>query len=300
MLDLKEALQNTSQKVNHTLNVLLPSSKNLLEPRLESPLIDGMRYSTLEGGKRIRAFLTLESCKLFDIPESEALRVAAAVECIHSFSLIHDDLPALDNSDLRRGKPSCHVQFGESTAILVGDALLAFAFEILSSPLTCSNGDIRCHLISELSKATGYQGICSGEMMDLASEHTHIDMETIIRLENLKTGAILSFCARAGAIMGQTSESKRHALESFAHEFGIIYQITDDLLDLEGTAEEVGKRVGADSILGKATMVNLLGRDMAISHAQILADQAINHLKIFGEKADLLNKLTLFVLKRRS
>ncbi len=297
---LKEALQQTKELIDKTLSDLLPSQKDLISPCLESPLIEGMRYSTLDGGKRIRTFLTLESCKLFNIPEEQALRVAAAVEMVHSFSLIHDDLPALDNSDLRRGKPSCHVKFGESTAILVGDALLAYAFEILASPKTHPDGSIRCQLIAELSSATGYKGICAGEMMDLASENTHIEMETIVRLENLKTGSILSFCARAGAIIADAPEKDIHKLDAFGHEFGVIYQITDDLLDLEGTAEEVGKCVGADSILGKATMLNLLGRDAAIDHAHMLADQAILHLDNFGEKANLLKELVLFVLKRRS
>ncbi|MBS0185266.1 MAG: polyprenyl synthetase family protein [Proteobacteria bacterium] len=297
---LKEALQHTKECIDKTLSDLLPSQKDLIPPALEAPLIEGMRYSTLEGGKRIRAFLTLESCKLFNIPEEQALQVAAAVELVHAFSLIHDDLPAFDNSDLRRGKPSCHIKFGESTAILVGDALLAYAFEILASAKTHPNGDIRCQLIAELSHAAGYKGICSGEMMDLASENTHIEMETIVRLENLKTGSILSFCARSGAILASASEKDLHKLDAFGHEFGVIYQITDDLLDLEGTAEEVGKCVGGDSMLGKATMLNLLGRDAAIEYAHMLADQAIQYLDNFGEKANLLKELVLFVLKRRS
>ncbi len=297
---LKEALQQTKECVDKTLSDLLPSQKDIVSPGLETPLIEGMRYSTLDGGKRIRAFLTLESCKLFNIPEKQALQVACAVEMVHAFSLIHDDLPALDNSDLRRGKPTCHLKFGESAAILVGDALLARAFEVLASPITHPNGNVRCQLIAELSSVAGYKGICSGEMMDIASENTHIEMETIVRLEGLKTGSLLSFCSRAGAILAEAPEKDLHTLDAFGHEFGIIYQITDDLLDLEGTAEEVGKCVGADSMLGKATMLNLLGRDSAVEHAHMLGDQAIQHLDKFGEKATLLKELVLFVLKRRS
>lgn len=297
----KMSLQQAGERIDALLCALLPSQKDLSPfPTLEAPLIEGMRYSTLEGGKRIRAFLTLESCKLFDVPEEQALRVAAAIEMVHAFSLIHDDLPALDNADLRRGKPSCHVKFGESTAILVGDALLALSFETLASPLTHPDGNVRCQLISGLAAATGYKGLCSGEMMDLASENQQVEMETIVRIEQLKTGALLSFCACTGAIMSRSSEKDRHALEAFAHDCGIIYQITDDLLDLEGTTEEVGKSVGGDSVLGKATMLNLLGRDSALQHAHMLADQAIQHLDNFGEKATLLRELIFFILKRRS
>ncbi len=296
---LKELLENSAHAVEATLEKLLPlPTKEAFV--LESPLIEGMRYAVLGGGKRIRAFLVSQSAQLFDVPESQALRVAAAVEMVHAFSLVHDDLPCMDNADMRRGKPTCHVRFGEATTVLIGDALQAFAFETLGHPDTHTFPEVRASLCLELARSLGPSGLCAGQMIDIAAEHKRLTIENIIRLEHLKTGALFSFCCRSGALLGEASKEAFHALTGFAHDFSAVFQITDDLLDLEGNPEEVGKPTGSDAVLGKATIVTLLGKEKAFEQASLLTQQAINHLDYFKEKADLLRELTLSLLKRRA
>lgn len=296
---LKDVIEKTAHNVEKTLDRILPPLSKDTQA-LDAPLIEGMRYVTLEGGKRIRSFLTTESAALFDVPESQALRVAAAVEMIHSFSLVHDDLPCMDNADLRRGKPSCHMRFGEASAVLIGDGLQALAFETIAHPDTHPLAEIRASLCLELARSLGASGLCAGQMIDIAAENKTLSMNNIILLEHLKTGSLFSFCCKSGAILGRAPEEAFHALNKFAYDFSVVFQITDDLLDLEGKTEEVGKPTGSDALLGKATIVNLLGKKEAFEHASLLIQEAIYHLDYFGEKADPLKDLTRSLLKRRS
>ena len=212
----------------------------------------------------MRPFLTMESARLFGAPDKYSLRVGAAVELIHCYSLIHDDLPAMDDDDLRRGKPSCHIEFDEATAILAGDALQAAAFETLADPKTHPDAEVRIALIKALSIASGGKGMVGGQMIDLAAEHSNADMLTITRIQRLKTGALISFSCEAGAIIGRASIEERQALLDYAHDLGLAFQIVDDLLDVLGTSEDTGKATQKDEAAGKATFVSLLG----VSEAQ--------------------------------
>jgi farnesyl diphosphate synthase len=275
------------------MDVLLPKPFGI-----EQPLIDAMRYSTLGGGKRLRAFMVLQSARLFDIEETQALRVGAAVEFLHSYSLIHDDLPAMDNSDLRRGKASCHKEFDEVTAILAGDALQTLAFEVLISEETHDNPLVRCQLVSALALAAGATGMVAGQMMDLVAESISLPVNQVIRLQNLKTGEMFSFSASAGAIMAGVSQTKKDALKKYAEGFGLAFQITDDLLDLEGDAISLGKPVGQDAAAHKATLVSILGAEQAKYKAECLIDASISALDPWDEKAEAFRDLARYVLNR--
>ncbi len=266
----------------------------------EARLVEAMRYATLGGGKRLRPFLVVASAELFDVAEPFALRVAAAVEMVHCYSLVHDDLPCMDDDDMRRGKPSTHVRFGEANAILAGDALLALAFEVLSSAATHGDAEVRAELVRGLAVAAGAAGMVGGQAIDLAAVGQRLEMGTVTRLQQLKTGALIAFCCEAGAVLGHADVAKRHALRAYAHDLGLAFQIADDLLDVEGTAAEAGKRVGKDAAAGKATLVALMGRDRARAQAAMLADQAAKHLDLFGPKAKLLCDLAGFAITRRS
>jgi farnesyl diphosphate synthase len=212
-----------------------------------------MRYATLGGGQRFRPFLVIEAATLFGVPQQQALNTAAAVECIHCYSLVHDDLPAMDDDDLRRGRPTVHKAFDEASAILAGDALLTLAFEILSQPATHSNPDIRTELVFGLARASGSCGMASGQMLDLAAEGVPQDMDTIRKIQALKTGALIEFSVDAGAILGRASAAERQALRRYARAIGLAIQVADDLLDAEGSPEHVGKATGKDAGVGKAT-----------------------------------------------
>ena len=254
----------------------------------EVQVLEAMRYSCFAGGKRLRPFLVLASADLFKVSRSNSERVAAAVEMVHTYSLIHDDLPAMDDDDLRRGKPTCHKKFDEATAILAGDGLLTLAFEILAEDKTHQSADVRAELILEMAKAIGVQGMVGGQMLDLVAEDHELDMPEITRLQRMKTGALINYSCMAGAVLGKANEGQRHMLSAYAHDLGLAFQIVDDLLDVEGTAEEMGKAVNKDEDAGKATFVSLLGVERAREQADILTDQAIKHLEIFGEKSNLL------------
>ena len=266
----------------------------------ETRLYESMRYATLEGGKRLRPFLVLQCANLFDGTSRGSLRTAAAVELVHCYSLIHDDLPVMDDDDLRRGRPTTHRQFDEATAILAGDALLTLSFEVLAHPDTHNNPSVRCDLVLELARAAGSHGMVGGQMIDLSAQKESFGIGEITRMQRLKTGALITFSCEAGAILGNAIEPAHEALRGYAHDLGLAFQITDDLLDVEGTVEETGKAVGKDKDAGKATFVGILGRDRARTQASLLADQAIEHLAIFDEKADLLRSVARFIVERRS
>ena len=295
MVDLNEALADTASLVEKFLDQLLA-----VEDAAERQLIESMRYASLDGGKRLRPFLLMQSAGLFGVGERSALRTGSALELIHCYSLVHDDLPAMDDDDLRRGKPTVHKQFDEATAILAGDALLTLAFEVLTHPETHANAGVRCDLVAALAKAAGAHGMVGGQMIDLQAENETFDIDQITQLQRLKTGELIAYACEGGAILGQASNDAREALRGYAHDLGLAFQIADDLLDVEGSVEEVGKAVNKDEDAGKATFVSILGVERARSQANRLAVQAIDHLAIFGEKADLLRQAARFVVERKN
>ncbi|MDQ2105182.1 polyprenyl synthetase family protein [Azospirillum isscasi] len=266
----------------------------------ESRVLEAMRYGCLNGGKRLRPFLVCQSAALFGVNPDCALRVAVAVEFVHSYSLVHDDLPAMDDGELRRGQPTVHRKFDEATAILAGDGLLTYAFEVLADPATHEDPHVRCQLVAALAKAAGPHGMVGGQMLDLIAEHETFDLGTTTRLQRMKTGDMIAFSCEAGGILGKAPPPQRHALRAYAHDLGLAFQIVDDLLDVEGTEAETGKSVGRDTEAGKSTFVSILGRDRARSQAAMLAVQAKAHLEIFDGRADILKAVADFVVARRT
>jgi farnesyl diphosphate synthase len=294
--DFKNTLLDSTKAVTDLLDKLLPID----DKKPESKLMEAMRYATLSSGKRIRPFMVVSSAEIFGVSTQSALRTAAAIEMVHCYSLVHDDLPAMDNDDLRRGLPTCHIKYDEATAILAGDALLTKAFEVLAQEETHTDPLVRAELVLGLSKAIGDEGMVGGQMLDLLAEQRELDMPEITRLQRMKTGMLIGISCEAGAILGKGSKQNRHALHAYAHDLGLAFQIVDDLLDVEGTAEEVGKKTGKDADAGKATFVSLLGHERARNQADMLAEQAIRHLDLFEGKADPLRDLAKFVVKRRT
>jgi farnesyl diphosphate synthase len=292
--DLQAALTESAAEVEKAIESLLPAVEGA-----EARLMEAMRYATLGGGKRLRAFIAMQVADLFAVSATCAARVGAAIELLHAYSLVHDDLPAMDDSDLRRGKPSCHRVYDEATAILVGDALQARAFEILADPDTHSDPQARCELVGGLAAAAGARGMVGGQMIDLLAEGQDLDAAQVTRLQALKTGRLIQFSAEAGAILGRAPLAQRHMLAAYGRDLGAAYQIADDLLDAEGTTEETGKTVGKDAAAGKATLVGILGAARARQQAEMLARQAARHLESFGERAALLLALADFVVSRR-
>jgi len=295
MQPFEAALQETALAVEQVLDQILT-----LEDTAEARLFTAMRYATLGGGKRFRPFLTRQSARLFGVASSNALRAGAAIELIHCYSLVHDDLPAMDNDNLRRGKQTVHKKFDDATAILAGDGLLTLAFEVIADPATHEMASVRTELITGLAKASGGHGMVGGQMIDLAAETTMLEIGGITRLQQLKTGAMIAFSCEAGAILGRASIQARDALRGYAHDLGLAFQIADDLLDVEGTMEETGKAVGKDEAAGKATFVSILGAERARAQAHLLADQAIEHLSFFDEAADQLRAAARFVVDRKN
>lgn len=297
---LKAALAEKSAGVTEMLAHLLPDVTES-----ESRLFEAMRYSTMNGGKRLRPFLVMATAEMFNVAPSSALRTAAAVEMVHCYSLVHDDLPAMDDDDLRRGKPTCHKQFDDATAILAGDGLLTRAFEVLANPATHSDPAVRCHLVQELAQAAGPHGMVGGQMIDVLTERDGptreaLDVAAITRMHQMKTGRMIAFSCMAGAILGKAPAQLRQALQAYAHDLGLCFQIVDDLLDVEGSAEEMGKTQGKDAAAGKVTFVSLLGLERAREQARLLAEQAVHHLKPFDSEADLLRDVAAYVFDRRS
>jgi farnesyl diphosphate synthase len=259
-----------------------------------------MRYGTLNGGKRLRPFLAMHSAKLFNVDPKRSRRVAAAIEFVHCYSLIHDDLPAMDNADLRRGRASTHKEYDDATAILAGDALLTLAFEVLADETTHPDPHVRCELVHKLAEASGGHGMCGGQILDMIGEEEEFDLGTISRLQRMKTGKLMAFACESGAILGKSDEPHRKALRNFAYDLGAAFQVTDDILDVEGNVIELGKDAGKDEQAGKSTFVSTMGKEQAKMRAEMLVQQAIRHLNVFGGRAGTLIELSQYVLGRRA
>ena len=287
------ALARVGAEVDRAFDRLLA-----VPPDSRARLYEAMRYSAIGGGKRIRPLLVIAGCDLFKVARDRAMRVALAVECIHVYSLIHDDLPCMDDDDLRRGKPTLHRAFDECTAILAGDSLHALAFEVLADDATHEDPFVRSELVLELARAAGPGGMAGGQIMDLTAGAATADLNEVTRLQQLKTGALIGWCLEAAAIMGRIPPEGRTALRGYARDLGLAFQIADDLLDHGGSEEKAGKRVGKDRDAGKETFVSLLGADRARQQAQALVEQAIDHLRGFGDEADLLRDVARFAVER--
>ncbi len=292
MDNLLDVLKQTNKDITEKLSEYLVPSDNP-----ENPVIEAMRYSSLDAGKRLRPLLVMQSAGLFDVKKEHALGVAAAIEMIHCYSLIHDDLPAMDDDKLRRGKPTCHIQFDEATAILAGDGLLTKAFEVLSSEKTNPDAVVRCNLISALSKAAGEMVL--GQTIDmLPPEQKHNSLDFIARLQKFKTGALIRFACLSGAIMANASERDFTNLTIYADNLGLAFQITDDILDIEGDVNIVGKTLGKDVEANKATFVSVLGLEGAKQKAAELIAHAKEIISVYGDKANTLKQIADFVLTR--
>jgi len=294
-VSVAEASEITASLTDAVLDRILA-----VPPGLEARVYEAMRYSALAPGKRLRPLLVLGAARLFGVARRSALQVAAAIEMVHAYSLIHDDLPAMDNSDLRRGRPTSHKEFDEATAVLAGDGLLTMAFEVLSHPDTHGDPAVRCELVSSLAAAAGPAGMVGGQMIDLIAEKRCLDIGAITRLQRMKTGALIAFSCEAGAVLAKAAPEVRIALRGYAHDLGLAFQIADDLLDVEGSAAETGKPVGADAAAGKATFVSILGIDRARAQAELLVGQAVAHLELFEDRAELLRQVARFVVNRRT
>ncbi len=264
----------------------------------EARLIEAMRYASLNGGKRLRGFLVLEVAGLFGAPSESAARVAASVEMLHAYSLVHDDLPSMDNDDLRRGQPSTHRKFDEATAILAGDALQSRAFEILAEPATHSDPLARCELVTALGHACGARGMAGGQMIDMLAEGRTLEAPEIERLQALKTGRLIQYSAEAGAILGRATPEARAHIAAYGRDLGTAFQMADDVLDAAGDTAQIGKTAGKDAAAGKATLVALLGVERAARQARVLSAQAASHLDSFGVEAQRLRDLASYVVAR--
>jgi farnesyl diphosphate synthase len=284
-------------EIDQALDTLIPPPEGD-----EARLFEAMRYASIGGGKRLRGFLVLEGAAQFSVARDAALRVAAAIEMLHAYSLVHDDLPCMDDDDLRRGKPTVHRAFDEATAVLAGDALQTQAFLVLSEPDTHPDPAVRAELCRALARAAGARGMCGGQMLDMLAEAAGQPLEEaeIGRLQLLKTGKLIEFSAEAGAILGKAPIQLRHALSAYGRDLGAAFQIADDVLDATATAEQTGKRTGKDADAGKATLVGLLGLERARLQAERLAAQAQDHLDAFGEAAVHLRALADYTITRRS
>lgn len=277
---------------------------NLFDDELKIPegrerrVVEAMRYSAIGSGKAFRPFLVLTVSKMLDVPQEQSARVALALEMVHTYSLIHDDLPAMDNDTLRRGKPTNHVQFDEATAILAGDALLTQAFEVLANEKTHPDAAVRIKLIKALSRAAGTRGMIGGQMMDLLGEKEPLTLKEVERMQSMKTGALLEFACTAPAILIGASDEIIQALKAYARAMGLMFQITDDILDVEGDSATVGKTLGKDSKAHKSTFVSLLGVEEARQMARDLGAEAKKAVRMFADKADMLNHTTTFILSR--
>ena len=291
---LKAALKEVSAEMDRRFDALLPIPN---DPRAD--LYRAMRHATIGGGKRLRPLLVFATARLFDVARDAAARVAVALEAIHVYSLIHDDLPAMDDDDLRHGKATVHKAFDEATAILAGDCLHALAFEVLADPATHADPFVRAELIADLARASGPSGMAGGQAMDLKADGTRFDLGTVTRLQQMKTGALIGAAVEGGAILGRVPPEGRRHLRGYAHDLGLAFQIVDDLLDIEGDEELAGKKLRKDGEQGKETFVSLLGVDRARQQSRMLVDQAIDHLRSYGEEAELLRAIARFVIDRR-
>ncbi|WP_420968127.1 polyprenyl synthetase family protein [Bradyrhizobium sp. B120] len=300
--EFSKRLDQTAEDTEALLAKLLSDAAESDEIVRPKRLIEAMRYSSLGGGKRLRPFLAVESAAVFGIPRESALLVGAALECIHCYSLIHDDLPAMDNSDLRRGRPTLHKAYDDATAILAGDALLTIAFDIITRDAIHKDAQVRLLLTRALARASGVGGMAGGQILDLAGEGRFGDREPVdvARVQQMKTGALLRFGCIAGAILGQASQKEYQALDDYGKALGEAFQIADDLLDVEGDAAALGKPAGADAVLGKTTFVTQLGIDGAKQRVRDLLARADAALSVFGDRGDVLRAAARFVAERKN
>ncbi len=291
--DLGSAIDQIAAEIDAQFDILLTVPTDA-----RANLFEAMRHAAIGGGKRLRPLLLVATASVFHVGRDTALRVAAAVEAIHVYSLIHDDLPCMDDDDMRRGKPTVHRAFGEATAVLAGDSLHALAFEILASANTHSDPFVRSELIACLALASGPDGMAGGQMMDLEAEKTTFDLPTVTRLQALKTGALIAASVEMGAILGHLPIEGRAPLRGYARDIGLAFQIADDILDVEGDEALAGKKLQKDAQAGKETFVSLMGLARAKQQAAALVDQAINHLASYGPEADLLRAIARYVTER--
>lgn len=302
--DFSARLDAAASDVDQLLSHLLSGQPAESEIARPARLIEAMRYASLAGGKRLRPFLVIETAALFDVPRERALMTGAALECVHCYSLVHDDLPAMDNDDLRRGRLTTHRAFDEATAILAGDSLLTLAFDIVGRPETHPDASIRIALVTQLARASGIGGMAGGQMLDLAAEgrfddqRSALDEKGVLMLQAMKTGALLRFACVAGAILGNAAEPQLVALTRYGEKLGAAFQIADDLLDVEGDAATVGKATGKDAATGKATLVGILGIPAARERLTQLVADAHDALSVFGERAGILKAAARFVADR--
>jgi farnesyl diphosphate synthase len=293
VVSLNAAITSVAEDVDALFDSLLTVPDDA-----RAPLYRAMRHAAIGGGKRLRPLLLVATADLFAVDRVCSNRAAVALEAIHVYSLIHDDLPAMDDDDMRRGKPTVHKAFDEATAILAGDSLHALAFEVLADPATHPDPFVRAELVLDLARAAGPGGMAGGQAMDLEAERATFDLPTVTRLQALKTGALIAAAVEAGAILGRVPPEGRTGLRGYAHDIGLAFQIADDLLDAEGDEAAVGKALRKDEAAGKETFLSLLGAERAREQAAMLVDQAISHLHAYGAEADVLREVARYILAR--
>ncbi len=290
---LEDAFGQIQAEVDSAFDAFLPVPDDS-----RARLVEAMRYAAIGGGKRVRPLLLVATADLFGVNRNAAVNAGCAVEAIHAYSLIHDDLPCMDDDDMRHGKPTLHKAFDEATAVLAGDCLHALAFDILTQPDTSTDPFVRAELVAALARASGHDGMAGGQMMDIVSEEQDYDLHQVTRLQQLKTGALLAASVEMGAILGRIPPEGRAHLRAYSRDIGLAFQIADDLLDVEGDEEKAGKALRKDSEQGKQTFVTLMGVDAARRQAEMLVEQAGRHLAGHGEEARLLVELARFIVKR--
>lgn len=290
---LNEGLGRIAEEIDNQFDLLLPVPGDA-----RARLVEAMRYAAIGGGKRLRPLLLASTAELYGVDRKVALRAGVAIEALHAYSLIHDDLPCMDDDAIRHGKPTVHLAFDETTAVLAGDALHAFAFEVLSDPALTGDPFVRAELLRTLAIAAGMNGMAGGQMMDIVAENESFDLQTITRLQQLKTGALLAAAVEMGAILGHVPAEARVHLRGYARDIGLAFQIADDLLDHEGDETAAGKALRKDAQAGKQTFVSLLGPERARAQAEMLVEQAIGHLGQHGAEADMLRAVARYIVER--
>jgi farnesyl diphosphate synthase len=286
---LADALAAIAREVDGMFDALLPA---------EGKLAAAMRHAAIGGGKRLRPLLLTATAAMHGADRTQARRAAVAIESIHAYSLVHDDLPCMDDDAMRHGKPSTHIAFGEAMAVLAGDALQSFAFEVLSDPATSGDPFVRAELVQVLALASGAQGMVGGQVLDIEGEGQALDLPAITRMQQLKTGALLSAAVEMGAVLGKIPPEGRMHLKGYARDVGLAFQIADDLLDHAGDEAKAGKALRKDAGAGKQTFIAVLGADRAREQARMLVDQAVAHLGSYGQEADLLRALARYIVER--
>ena len=290
---LSDTLERIQAEVDSAFDAFLPVPTDT-----RARLVEAMRHAAMGGGKRVRPLLVVATAELFGVSRTAAVNAGCAVEAIHCYSLIHDDLPCMDDDDLRHGKPSVHKAFDEATAVLAGDALHALAFDILTQPDTSTDPFVRAELVGTLARASGHAGMAGGQMMDMMADKQTYDLSQVTRLQQLKTGALLAASVEMGAILGRVAMEGRSNLRAYARDIGLAFQIADDLLDVEGDEDAAGKALRKDAEQGKATFVTLMGVEPAREQARMLVKQAARHLSCYGEEANVLRSLARFIVER--